>query len=221
MALPKAGVQLVAEGLSAFESGMGRADKAVQDFGQSGAKAGGAFDKGFGDVVTGALRQVGALGVEALLKAGQAVAGFVKDSIGLAGDFQSGMLEFQAVAGKDVDTKGLEKFKDLFITLGKELPVSTSDVEKAAIEMVKGGIDPAIVAAGGLRQNIQFAAAAMGGDLVAAANVSAKILGGWSDVNATASDKAAFLTHATDQLTKAANASSVDVHELSLGIFNA
>jgi hypothetical protein len=32
--------------------------------------------------------------------------------------------------------------------------------------MIKGGIDPAIVAAGGLKQNIQFAAAAMDGDLV-------------------------------------------------------
>lgn len=175
----------------------------------------------FGEIVTGALRKVGELAVESLLKAGQAVAGFVNDSIGLAGDFEAGMLEFQAVAGKDVDASGLEEFRDLFIDIGKRLPVSTSEVEQAAIEMVKGGIDPAIVAAGGLEQNIQFAAAAMGGDLVAAANVSSKILGGWADANATASDKAAFLTHATDQLTKAANASSVDVHELSLGIFNA
>lgn len=221
MALPKAGVELVAEGLNEFVAALDKATAAVNRFGEQGSSGGKQFESGFGKVVTGALRKVGELGVEALLKAGQAVAGFVSDSIGLAGDFQAGMLEFQAVAGKEVDTKGLEKFHDLFISLGKELPVSTSDVQKAAIEMVKGGIDPATIAAGGLRQNIQFAAAAMGGDLVEAATISSKILGGWADANATAEEKATFLTHATDQLTKAANASSVDVHELSLGIFNA
>ncbi len=136
------------------------------------------------------------------------------------GDFEAGMLQFQSVAGRDVDASGLEKFHDLFLTLGKELPVSTKDVQMAAIEMVKGGIDPATIAAGGLRQNIQFAAAAMGGDLVKAAEISSKIMGGWAGVNATAAEKADFLTHATDLLAKAANASSTDVEGLALGIFN-
>jgi TP901 family phage tail tape measure protein len=220
MALQPAGVELVADGLSGFMSDMGKANKAVSNFGDTGKSAGSMFEKGFGQVAIGALREVGALAVDALGKAAVAVGGFVADSIGLAGDFQSGMQEFQAVAGQDVDAKGLEQFHDLFLQLGKDLPVSTSDVQKAAIEMVKGGIDPATVAAGGLRQNIQFAAAAMDGDLAAAAEVSAKILGGWADANATAADKSKFLTDATDLLTKAANASSVDVHELSLGIFN-
>ena len=190
---------------------------------KSGDEATGAGSKwgAFGEIMTGALRQVGAVAVDALGKAAQATGAFLADSVNLAGDFQQGMLEFQAVAGKDVDTAGLEKFHDLFLQLGKDLPVSTADVQQAAIEMVKGGIDPAIVAAGGLRQNIQFAAAAMSGDLAGAAEISAKILGGWADANATAADKAAFLTHSTDLLTKAANASSVDAKELSLGIFNA
>ena len=194
MALQQAGVELVAQGLSGFVSDMGKANNAVSNFGDAGAKSAGAFQKGFGEVVTGALRQVGALAVDALGKAAMATGAFLKDSIGLAGDFQQGMLEFQAVAGKDVDTKGLDQFHDLFIQLGKDLPVSTSEVQKAAIEMVKGGIDPATIAAGGLRQNIQFAAAAMGGDLTAAAEVSAKILGGWADANATAAEKSAFLS---------------------------
>jgi len=221
MALRQAGVELVAQGLDSFVSGMGKADDAVQKFGSSGGSAGSAFDKGFSEIVIGGLRKVGELGVEALLKAGQAVTSFVGDSIGLAGDFEAGMLEFQAVAGKDVDAKGLEQFRDLFIDLGKKLPVSTSAVKDAAIEMVKGGIDPAIVAAGGLEQNIKFAAAALGGDLVAAAETSAKLLGGWVPVTASAAEKVDFLTHSTDMLTKAANASSVDVLELRQGIFNA
>lgn len=220
MALEQAGVQLVAAGGDVYITTINNATKATNSF-VGATESGGGRVGAAGQVMIGALRQIGTIAVDVFAKAAKATAAFVGDSVHLAGDFEAGMLNFQAVAGKDVDTKGLEKFKDLFISLGKELPVSTSDVEKAAIEMVKGGIDPAIVAAGGLRQNIQFAAAAMDGDLVEAANVSAKILGGWADANATAQQKAEFLTHATDQLTKAANASSVDVHELSLGIFNA
>src|SRR5262245_22826375 len=221
MALQQAGVELVAKGLSGFVSDVGKANQAVSGFGEQGAKSGNTFAKGFSEVTIGALRQVGAALVDFGIQGAKALGGFLTDSISKAGDFQQGMLEFQAVAGKDVDTQGLEKFHDLFIQLGKDLPVSTSEVQQAAIEMVKGGIDPATVAAGGLRQNIQFAAAAMSGDLAAAAEVSAKILGGWTSQSASAADKAAFLTSATDLLTKAANASSVDVHELSLGIFNA
>lgn len=219
MALPQAGVELVANGLSGFVSDMNKAGDAVTNFGKSGDTASKGFG-GFQEIVTGALREVGALAVDAMGKAAQAVGSFVKDSIGLAGDFQQGMLEFQAVAGKDVDTKGLEKFQDLFLQLGKELPVSTSDVQKAAIELVKGGIDPATIAAGGLESSIKFAAAAMDGDLVGAATISAKVVGGWADVNATAAQKSELLAHAQDILTKAANASTVGVDDLSLGLYN-
>lgn len=217
---PQTGVELVAKGLSAFLGALNEGNTAVKGF-VKGTSEASVSSRAFGEIITGALRQVGAMAVNALGQATRAVTGFVKDSLGLAGDFESGMLQFQSVAGKSVDTSGLEQFKQLFLDIGKELPVSTSDVQKAAIEMVKGGIDPATIAAGGLRQNIQFASAAMGGDLVAAAETSSKILGGWISQSATAADKSDFLAKATDLLTKAANASSVDVHELSLGLFNA
>lgn len=220
MALDDAGVQLIAQGVAAYVADMNKADNATSGF----YKTLGDSDKSansFQQVITGALRQVGAALVDFGIQGAKAIGGFVKDSIGLAGDFESGMLTFQSVAGKDVDAKGLEQFRDLFLQLGKELPVSTSEVQLAATEMVKGGIDPATIAAGGLRQNIQFAAAAMDGDLVKAAEISSKIMGGWTSVTQSASDKSAFLTHATDLLAKAANASSTDVEGLSLGIFNA
>jgi len=220
MALEEAGLQLIAQGVAAYISDINKADKETTGFystlGDSGKSAG-----SFQQVITGALREVGASLIQFGIQGAKAIGGFVKDSIGLAGDFESGMLNFQAVAGKDVDAKGLEEFRDLFIDIGKRLPVSTMEVQQAAAEMVKGGIDPATIAAGGLEQGIQFAAAAMEGDLVKAAEISSKILGGWSDVNATAADKAAFLTHSTDMLTKAANASATDVEGLSRGIFNA
>lgn len=210
-----------------FASDAEKAAAGVDTIGPAAKRAGDAADhagsrfSGFGEIVTGALRHIGTLAVDSLLKAGQAVVGFVKDSIGLAGNFEAGMLNFQAVAGQEVDASGLEEFRDLFIDIGKRLPVSTGDVQSAAIEMVKGGIDPAIIAAGGLERNIQFAAAAMEGDLVKAAEISSKILGGWSDANATASEKTDFLARATDLLTKAANASATDVEGLSRGIFQA
>lgn len=208
-----------AAGVETIAPAAKKAGDAAEKAGKDAEKGGGGF-KAFGEIVTGALREVGRMATNALADAARATAAFVGDSIGLAGDFEAGMLQFQSVAGRDVDTSGLEKFHDLFLQLGKELPVSTKDVQLAAIEMVKGGIDPATIAAGGLRQNIQFAAAAMGGDLVKAAEISAKIIGGWAGVNATAAEKADFLTHATDLLAKAANASSTDVEGLALGIFN-
>ena len=171
---------------------MGKANTAVADFGSTGAASGGMFARGFGEIVTGALRQVGALAVNAMADAGKAVAGFLTDSVDVAGDFEAGMLNFQAVAGKGVDTAGLEKFHDLFISLGRELPVSTQEVQQAAIEMVSGGIDPAIVAGGGLRQTLQFAAAS-GLGLADAAQTSAKFLAGWTSSAATTEEKVAFL----------------------------
>src|SRR5207344_1482953 len=192
MALDEAGVQLIAQGVAAYVSDMNKADQSTTGF----YKTLGSSDKSasaFQEVMTGALRHVGAALVEFAAQGVKAIGGFLKDSVGLAGEFESGMLNFQAVAGKDVDAKGLEQFRDLFLDIGKRLPVSTSEVQQAATEMVQGGIDPAIIAAGGLERNIQFAAAAMDGDLVKAAEISSKVLGGWTDANATAEQKTAFL----------------------------
>ena len=220
MALEEAGVKLIAAGANVYIVDLKSAESATNGFVDATEKGGGRVNAA-GQVMIGALRQVGVIAVEAFLAAGKAAASFIGDSIGLAGDFEASMLEFQSVAGRDVDASGLEDFRDLFLDIGKRLPVSTSEVQQAAIEMVKGGIDPATIAAGGLEQNIQFAAAAMGGDLVKAAEISSKIMGGWTAITDSAADKSSFLTHATDLLAKAANASSTDVEGLSLGIFNA
>ena len=72
------------------------------------------------------------------------------------------MNEFAAAAGGSLDQAGLSvgQFQDLFLQLGAELPVSTTEVQQAAIALVKGGIDPAILASGGLRDTLLFASAA-------------------------------------------------------------
>lgn len=219
--LEKSGVQLVADNLAGFQGDLTTASRSVSSFGDATQATSGRVG-GASQVMIGALRQVGVIAVDAMVAAGKAIGSFVADSIGAAGDFEAGMNQFSAVAGGALDEAGLKTkdFRDLFITLGKELPVSTAEVQQAATEMIKGGIDPATLAAGGLKQNIQFAAAAMGGDLVQAATVSAKILGGWAEQGATADEKARLLTQATDLLTKAANASTVDVQDLALGLYN-
>lgn len=216
--LQKAGVFLVAENANVFFGDMNKAADAVNAFSDTTDKVGGRVS-GAGEIMIGALRKVGEIAVETFVNAGKAAIGFVKDSISAAGDFEAGMNRFQAAAGKAVDPAGLKQFRQLFIDLGKELPVSTKEVEDAATEMVTGGIDPAIIAAGGLRQTIQFAAAAQL-NLKDAAATSAKILAGWTDPAASAEVKAAALAAATDDLTKAAAASSTTVAELRLGLFN-
>jgi len=218
--MEEAGVKLIAQGANVYIGDLKSAESATNGFVDATEKGGGRVNAA-GQVMVGALRQVGAIAVEAFGQALKATAAFIGDSIDKAGDFEASMLEFQSVAGKEVDASGLKDFRDLFIDIGKRLPVSTAEVQQAAIEMVKGGIDPATIAAGGLEQNIQFAAAAMGGDLVKAAEISSKIMGGWTSITDSAADKSSFLTHATDLLAKAANASSTDVEGLSLGIFNA
>jgi TP901 family phage tail tape measure protein len=177
---------------------------------------GGSFN-GFREIATGAMRYVGEVAVQMAAQAGQAIVGFVGDSITAAGDFQAGMNNFAAVT--NIDTSGLEEFRDLFLDLGAELPVSTAEVQQAATELAKGGIEPATIAAGGLESALRFAGAA-GLELADAATIAAKVVGGWTDVAATAEEKARFMAEAMDLITKAANASTVDADELALGLYN-
>jgi len=184
--------------------------KGLRDL-DSAARSSGSGVSSFGQVVIGALREVGAIATQSLMVAGTAIAGFVKDSIGAAGSFEAGMNTFAAASGTAGEE--LETFKNLFIDLGKELPVSTQEVQDAATAMVKGGIDPAVVAAGGLRDTLQFAAAAAMG-LESAANLTAKQLATFVDQTASAAEKTAFMAMSQELLVKAANASTVDVEQL-------
>src|SRR5690349_19316923 len=87
----------------------------------------------------------------AFQKAAAATFDFGVTSIKSAGDFQQGMAGFANATGQTLAASGksLDDFKQLFISLGAELPVSTAAVEQAAIAMATGGIDPATIAAGG------------------------------------------------------------------------
>lgn len=217
--MEQVGLELLAKNAGQYIADIARSERATQQFTGGLAKTKD-FDA-FEQIAIGAFRRVGEAAVDLAANAGQQLIGFLGDSVSVAGDFESGMNEFAAVAGQALEESGvsLEQFRDQFIDIGKELPVSTSEVQQAAIELVKGGLDPATIAAGGLRQTLQFAAAA-GMDLEQAATIAAKAVGGWTSPFASAQEKADFLTHSTDLLARAANASTVNVDDLALGLYN-
>lgn len=221
MALKKVGVELEASGASAFTSSIDDANKAVTNFGRDAEKSAGGISA-FSEIATGALRQVGVIAIEAGAAAAKAIAGFVSDSVSKAGDFEAGMNEFAAVTGDALKDSGksVKDFSKLFIKMGRELPVSTADVQEAAIELAKGGIDPATIAAGGLRTALDLAAAG-GVELADSANILAKQLGVWTDAAATAEEKSAFLSQTANLLSQAANVTTSDVSEMALGLANA
>jgi TP901 family phage tail tape measure protein len=221
MSFELVGVRLVAENGDAYLATMTAADKATTGFGDTSS---GVFKQmpGLADIAVGALHKIGEIAVSAFLDAGKAAVGFFKDSISAAGDFQQNFAEFGNAVGHTIDGTGLklDDFKKEFISLGKELPVSTADVEKAAIEMARGGIDPAVIAGEGLRRTIQFASAAMKGDLVGAAQISAKTMQAWTNITDDAKTKTDFLSHAQDLLTQSTTAASTTVDQLFLGLSN-
>jgi hypothetical protein len=104
--------------------------------------------------------------------------------------------------------------------MGKELPVSTMEAADAAIELAKGGLSPATLQAGALRDTLNFASAAQLG-LAESANIAVKQMGTFVEVGASAEEQASFMKMSMDLLTKAANASTVNVDELADGMLAA
>src|SRR5215216_6258826 len=96
--------------------GLDAVKKDIADLGDTAAKQGGGFSS-LKEVGVGALRAIGGAAVELGAKGLAAIGGFVKDSIGLAGDFQAGMNSFGAAAGKGFEpgTAALDEFHDLFL----------------------------------------------------------------------------------------------------------
>src|SRR5262245_48119671 len=107
MALEKAGVQLVAENAAQFSADMTKSSSAVNNFSDNTEKAA-SKTSGASEIMTGALRHIGTIAVDAFMQAGRAAVGFVTDSISVAGDFEAGMNSFAAVAGGALDEAGLK-----------------------------------------------------------------------------------------------------------------
>lgn len=200
------------------DGGLDKAKRDVAELGETARKSGDGFSA-LGSIATGILQGIGQAAFGAMQAAGQAVAGFVADSIGAAADFEAGMNQFKVAAG-DMGQAELTEFKDLFIDLGKELPVSTADVQAAATELVKGGLEPAVVAGGALESTLKFAAAA-GMELEEAATLSIKSMQSFVAVGADAATQTEFLAMAQEAMVRAAGASTVNVDELGAAMLAA
>lgn len=164
---------------------------------------------------TGALRRVGEIAVNALMAAGQAAGQFTVDSITAAGDFEAAVNNLAAISGDALAQAGFS-FDDVSakaLQLGQDTRYSASESIAAMTELVKGGVPVAEVMDAATDATLNLAAAA-GVELGSAAEIVAKQFGVWSDTGVTA-------TQVSDLLTQAANASTVGVEDLALGLANA
>lgn len=207
--LPESGIQLVAQGASAYIADVDRAAKATGDFASAGENAAGRTSA-FGQVITGALRKVGEVAVEALGMAARAAGQFLADSVTSAADVEQTLAVMGATSGASAEQ--LERVRDTAISLGGDLSLpatSAQDAADAMLELTKAGftVDEAMAAAKG---TLQLAAAAQV-DAGEAAAITAQAINAFG---LEASDAA----HIADLLAGGANASSASMTDLAQGL---
>ena len=183
--LPKAGVQLVADNFANFMNTINQSNQSVQQFAQQSGvamnQANNAFSgvntgqvvsgvdsigdalnrqespiNGFQLAMAGAFLKIGAVIGGQLMEKFQQITGWLMNTPNLAADFSDRMNRYFSVA--DSGAQNMQgAMRDLVLTLGKELPVSTLEVADMATEMAKGGLTAATLQAGALRDGLNFA----------------------------------------------------------------
>jgi phage-related protein len=154
----------------------------------------------------------------ATLAAGGLVAGtvalgaFGAQSVQVAGDFEAGMNRLASVAGDSLGQAGfnLDDVRNKALLLGAETQFSAAQAQEAMINLAKGGV-PVVDIMGQATDATLGLAAAGELELASAADIVSKQLGVWASEGVTAAQVA-------DQMAQAANASTVDVEELALGL---
>ena len=202
--------------LSAIDAASGVLERVAQNVrgvGQAASAQHGAFGV-LEQVAVGALRQIGAAAVN-LAAAGIAALGDqLRTSIDVAANFESALFKFQAVAGDSLTKAGLsfDDVKQKALELGSSTQFSAQQALDAMTELVKGGINVKDVLGDATDATLALAAAAQL-NLANAATIVAKQLGVWGETGVSAANVA-------DLLASAANASTVNVEELALGLAN-
>jgi len=165
-------------------------------------------------IAVGALRHIGAAAVGLAATGVAALGNQLRTSIDVAANFESALYKFQAVAGDSLSKAGLSftDVKQKALELGSSTQFSAQQALDAMTELVKGGVNVQDVMSGATDATLSLAAAAQL-DLANAATIVAKQLGVWGDTGVTAANVA-------DLLASAANASTVNVEELALGLAN-
>jgi TP901 family phage tail tape measure protein len=202
--------------LSAVDAASGVLERVAQNVrgvGQAADAQRGAFGA-LEHVAVGALRQIGAAAVNLAGMGIAALGDQLRTSVDVAATFQSALYKFQAVAGDSLTKAGLsfDDVKQKALELGSSTQFSAQQALDAMTELVKGGVNVKDVMSGATDATLALAAAAQL-DLANAATIVAKQLGVWGETGVTAANVA-------DLLASAANASTVDVEELALGLAN-
>jgi len=202
--------------LSATDSASGVIERVahnVRDLGKTVEAQHGAFSA-LEQVAVGALRQVGAAAVNLAGAGITALADQLRSSIDVAATFESAIYKFQAVAGDALEKAGFsfDAVRKKALELGASTQFSAQQALDAMTELVKGGVAVESVMSDATDATLALAAAAQL-DLANAAEIVAKQLGVWGATGVTAAQVA-------DLLASAANASTVDVEELALGLAN-
>lgn len=113
----------------------------------------------FEQITTGAFRKIGEFAISSLASAGQALIGFVGDSIHKAGDYEASMNMFAAVSGATADQMKAAGTEAKALGADLTLPAtSAASAGEAMTELAKAGlsVDDALAAAKG---TLQLAAA--------------------------------------------------------------
>jgi TP901 family phage tail tape measure protein len=202
--------------LSAVDAASGVLERVahnVRGVGDAADAQRGAFG-GLEQVAVGALRQIGAAAVNLATTGIAALADQLRTSVDVAANFESALYKFQAVAGDSLTKAGLsfDDVKKKALALGASTQFSAQQALDAMTELMKGGVNVKDVMGGATDATLALAAAAQL-DLANAATIVAKQLGVWGETGVTAANVA-------DLLASAANASTVDVEELALGLAN-
>jgi len=165
-------------------------------------------------IAVGALRQIGAAAINLAGMGIAALGDQLRSSIDVAANFESALFKFQAVAGDSLSKAGLsfDDVKAKALALGSSTQFSAQQALDAMTELIKGGVNVEDVMGGATDATLALAAAAQL-NLANAATIVAKQLGVWGETGVTAANVA-------DLLASAANASTVDVEELALGLAN-
>jgi TP901 family phage tail tape measure protein len=153
----------------------------------------------------GSVRNTLSLGAGAVALGGGFILG---SSIKKAMDYEAQLASIQALTG--INNKELGKMDELALKMGADTKYSALQAAQGIEELLKAGMSPATVQAGGLESALNLATAG-GLDLTAAAEMMSDALNGFKKDGMSAAD-------AANILAGAANASSTDVTKIAEGL---
>jgi TP901 family phage tail tape measure protein len=185
----------------------------VRELGRTAEAQRGAFGA-LEQIAIGALRQIGVAAINLAGAGIAALADQLRSSVNVAANFESALYTFEAVAGSALERAGVsfDDVKAKALELGSSTQFSAQQALEAMTELAKGGVAVELVMGEATDATLALAAAARL-ELANAAEIVAKQLGVWGDTGVTA-------TQVADLLASAANASTVNVEELALGLAN-